>query len=133
MKFVEYCLNFLTIAAFGYIQYAKAEAEIHVCECEDPKFLGTYTANEAKFDGAQVFSNANEMSFFRHSGFWYLGNLEPWPPETHYRCVEPEGCNYQGDLPPMTGEGEWKGSKQFNKVVVPVMSFSPCSATNEEL
>lgn len=85
-------------------------------------------------DGVQVFSNSHDMSFFRNKGFWYIGNLAPWPPETHYRCVEQEGCNYNMPLPPISNEGEWKGSKRYNKSKAPVISLEPCSsAQNVEL
>eukprot|EP01036_Dinobryon_divergens_P030169 gene30169-39366_t len=79
-------------------------------------------------DGVQVYSNANEMSFFRNKGFWYLGNLEPWPPETHFRCVEPEGCNYNLPVPPTTAEGAWKPNKRFQGENLPVIQSEPCDA-----
>ena len=83
-------------------------------------------------DGAPVFSNNNDFSFFRNKGFWYLGNLGPWPPETHYRCVEAEGCNAGQDTPPTTAQGMWSASKRFGKMPVPVVSLSPCDSKGSE-
>ena len=37
---------------------------------------------------------------YRHSGYWYMGDLGPWPPETHYRCIK--GCEHGLDVPPLT-------------------------------
>ena len=104
-------------------------AEIHVCQAADPAFLGEYLPGSQKFDGTSVYSNANDMSFFRHNGFWYAGNLGPSPPETHYRCVEAEGCNFQMEVPPTSAEGAWKGSKRFNlENSQLIVSSSPCPA-----
>ncbi|RYH27216.1 hypothetical protein EON65_13825 [archaeon] len=90
--------------------------------------------NSNNMDDAPVFSNEKEMSFFRNKGFWYLGSLANWPPETHYRCVEPEGCNFGLDVPPTSEEGDWKGSKRFNDGVPPVIRSSPChTASFDEL
>lgn len=110
-----------------------AREEIHVCQASDPQFLGTYLPGRQQMDGTTVFSNANDMSFFRNRGFWYLGNLGPWPPETHYRCVEAEGCNFQMDFPPNTDEGVWRGSKRFNNEnSVLVVSSTPCPTENKD-
>ena len=54
---------------------APAVEEIYVCESGEPAFLGTYTQSKARNDGAPVYNNANDMSFFRSKGFWYLGDL----------------------------------------------------------
>jgi hypothetical protein len=106
----------------------------YVCEASNPSFLGVYIAGRERQDNAPVFSNENDMSFFRNKGFWYLGNLGPWPPETHYRCVEAEGCNYEMDMPPTSLEGAWKGSKKYNDGNAPRISKDPCNtASFEEL
>jgi hypothetical protein len=51
-------------------------SEIYVCEAAEHAFLGTYVASNTHNDGAPVYNNANDMSFFRNKGFWYIGNLE---------------------------------------------------------
>jgi hypothetical protein len=56
--------------------------------------IGKYTAGKETLDGAPTYSNSNDLSIFRNKGFWYIGNLAPWPPVTAYRCVEQQGCNY---------------------------------------
>ena len=135
MKHTElFCAAVLGLAYLAaQVSGAVAETLIHVCEAEDSKFLGTYMASEAAMDGELVFSNEHDMSFFRNKGFWYLGNMETWPPETHYRCVQPEGCNFDGPIPPMTGEGMWEGSKKFNKLVAPDILLAPCPRGSEEV
>lgn len=108
---------------------------IFVCESADPNFLGVYTAGrDQKMDDVAVYSNEKDMSFFRNKGFWYLGSLADWPPATHYRCVEAEGCNFGMEVPPTSEEGVWKGSKKFNDGNAPRISRDPCNtASFEEL
>lgn len=101
---------------------------LYVCEASDSTFLGSYTAGSEKMDGVFVYTNEQDRSFFRSRGFWYLGNLGPWPPETHYRCVEAEGCNYNGEVPPTSEEGAWKGSKRFNDGGAPRITNQPCAS-----
>eukprot|EP01031_Cornospumella_fuschlensis_P029272 gene29272-35339_t len=114
---------------------AEETPSIYICEASNPDLLGVYVAGKSNnMDDAPVFSNEKEMSFFRNRGFWYLGSLATWPPETHYRCVEPEGCNFGIDVPPTNEEGDWKGSKRFNDGVPPVIRSSPChTASFDEL
>ena len=64
-------------------------SSLSVCQAGEEALLGEYVKDvENTMDGVAVYSNANDMAFFRNKGFWYLGNLGPWPPETHYRCVK---------------------------------------------
>ena len=84
-------------------------------------------------DGAPTFTNSNEVSFFRNNGFWYLGDLTVWPPLTHYRCVQPEGCNVGSSTPPTSIEGLWTVNKAIGKEPIPDISLSPCSSSGEEL
>jgi hypothetical protein len=50
--------------------------EAHICEGAEVEYLGTYTKTNAQQDGAPVYNNANDKSFFRSRGFWYLGDLQ---------------------------------------------------------
>ena len=127
----------LLAGAWGDAAVAGAGAEeaktaFYVCEAGDPAFLGVYEQGSETMDGVSVFSNANDLSFFRNKGFWYLGNLGPWPPETHYRCVEAEGCNPGGTTPPTTAEGAWTASKRFGKDPVPVITGAPCATQGSD-
>jgi hypothetical protein len=133
MRAVEYFLNLCAVLVVGFLRVSKASTEFHICAADDPLFLGTYTAGKQVMDGVPIFSNANDMSFFRNKGFWYVGNLAPWPPETHYRCVEAEGCNYGANFPPTSAEGAWKPAKKYDKGNLPVISTEPCVQANEEL
>ena len=63
----------------------------------------------------------------------YLGNVAPWPPETHYRCVEIEGCGEGWLFPPSAADGEWSVSKRYGREPAPVVSLTPCVATSDEL
>jgi len=75
VKFIENLLNALSILLVSYLKLY--QADIYVCECADPQFLGAYSIQSEsgrKMDGVHVFTNANDMSFFRNKGFWYLGD-----------------------------------------------------------
>eukprot|EP00600_Ochromonadales_sp_CCMP1393_P008086 CAMPEP_0174954172 /NCGR_PEP_ID=MMETSP0004_2-20121128/276_1 /TAXON_ID=420556 /ORGANISM="Ochromonas sp., Strain CCMP1393" /LENGTH=133 /DNA_ID=CAMNT_0016201955 /DNA_START=53 /DNA_END=454 /DNA_ORIENTATION=+ len=133
MKLMEYLMNLLAITILAILRVGQASTEIHICEIDDPLFLGTYTATRENMDGVPIYSNANDMSIFRNKGFWYVGNLAPWPPETHYRCVEHDDCGYNENTPPGTVSGNWKASKKYDKGNQPVISLTPCAGTNEEL
>jgi len=117
----------LLLHAFSARGDEAGKTTLYVCEAGDPTFMGAFLQGSETMDGMPVFSNANDRSFFRNKGFWYLGDLGPWPPETHYRCVEAEGCNPGGELPPTTAEGAWTASKRFGKEPVPVITSTPCS------
>lgn len=125
--------NLFAVIMITIVKYHQANEILYVCEAHDPKFLGTYVAGKTTMDGVSVFSNENDMSFYRSRGFWYLGDLAPWPPATHYRCVEAEGCNYNMPVPPTSEEGAWKGSKKHNDGGSPKVSATPCDASSEEL
>lgn len=48
---------------------------IYVCDATNPKLLGEYVATETRNDGVPVYTNANDLSFFRNRKFWYMGNM----------------------------------------------------------
>lgn len=134
MRVIQYFLSLFVVLVVGFVELSEASSEVHVCEADQPSFLGKYTAGKQVMDGVPIFSNANDMSFFRNKGFWYIGNLAPWPPETHYRCVEVEGCGYGDSVPPASAAGAgWKPAKKYDTGNLPVISIEPCSASNEEL
>lgn len=119
------------VLAISAVSVMAMVQEFSICEAADSSILGTYKSEgEALMDGAKVYSNGNDMAFFRNKGFWYFGNLAPWPPETHYRCVEAETCNMNEDFPPTSAAGGWKASKKFGKEPVPVIVSGVCP-TNE--
>jgi len=100
---------------------------LYVCDSPGASLLGMYKASaETALDGVHTFTNEHGKSFFRNKGFWYLGDLEPWPPITYYRCVEPEGCNYGLDNPPTSEEGEWSGNKKQNTDGPTLIQSEPC-------
>ncbi len=106
------------VASFG-------EAALYVCESGDPKFLGTY-AEDAVADGAPRFTNEHGKSLYRHSGYWYLGDLVPWPPITSYRCIE--GCSHNALEPPLIG---YHAKKDIGKTPTPIFQHNPCGAHAE--
>ena len=107
--------------------------EIYVCESQDEKYLGKYVEGQ-RIDGVPSYTNANELSFFRNKGFWYMGNLGPWPPETHFRCVDMEKCAYEGDFPSLGEDAAWTVNKKVSgDIDTPKFSESPCSRSDEEL
>lgn len=124
--------NLFAVIMISIVKIYHANEIFYVCEAADPKFLGTYVIGRQTMDDVPVFSNENDMSFYRNRGFWYLGDLAPWPPETHYRCVEASGCNYNLATPPTSEEGDWKGSKKHNDGGSPRISATPCATVNSE-
>jgi hypothetical protein len=130
-KMASLLFNLFAVIMISIVKIHHAnEGSVYVCESSDPKFLGTYVSGRQTLDGVAVFSNENDLSFYRNRGFWYLGDLSQWPPETHYRCVETEGCNHNMPLPPTSEEGAWKGSKKFNDGNAPKIFSQPCAAAN---
>eukprot|EP00613_Pedinella_sp_CCMP2098_P006359 CAMPEP_0171610154 /NCGR_PEP_ID=MMETSP0990-20121206/9884_1 /TAXON_ID=483369 /ORGANISM="non described non described, Strain CCMP2098" /LENGTH=122 /DNA_ID=CAMNT_0012173517 /DNA_START=31 /DNA_END=399 /DNA_ORIENTATION=+ len=101
-------------------------SNFYVCECGNPKFVGHYVAESAS-DGSPKYANEEGMSIFRHQGYWYMGDMEPWPPETHYRCIE--GCGYNEPTPPLTG---FQLKKNVGVASPPILQLEPC-AENDEL
>jgi len=115
---------------------AVSTTALSVCEAGEDVLLGEFVKDdETKMDGAPVYSQVSDgtvFSFFRNKGFWYLGNLEPWPPETYYRCVDPEGCSMGEDTPPVTTDTVgWTASKMFGSEPVPIIVEGACK--NDEL
>lgn len=43
-----------------------------ICQAGESLFLGEYLPGKEKVDGVPVYSNLNEMSFFRNRGYWYV-------------------------------------------------------------
>ena len=78
-------------------------------------------------DNSPKFVNEEGMSIYRHQGYWYIGDLEPWPPETHYRCIE--GCGHNQEMPPASG---YMPKKLVGIYPAPVLQDEPC-AVNDEL
>ena len=59
---------------------------MYVCQSNDPTFLGTFKIDTTvKMDKVHTYTNGNGRSFYRSNGFWYLGMLENWPPDTYFR------------------------------------------------
>jgi hypothetical protein len=134
MGLLEFFLNLASIIILMYAKNGKATQNFHICESDDPLFIGTYLPSSEKLDGFSIYTNSNDMSIFRNKGFWYVGNLAPWPPETHYRCVEVESCNFDIDTPPLSVNNNWKGTKRFNKEFKSIrLSDQPCNFPNDEL
>jgi len=107
--------------------------DIYICESADVKYLGKY-AEGAMVDGVASYTNENELSFFRNKGFWYIGNLGLWPPETHFRCVDAEDCGFEQDFPAIDEKSAWSGNKKFSgETPVPKFSTDPCSDNASEL
>lgn len=115
------------IAALCIIALVSARTpDFSICESADETLIGGYTIEpDTRMDNAPIYSNGNDVALFRNKGFWYIGNLAPWPPETYYRCVEAEQCNMGLDTPP-TGKGVWTASKKFGKEPVPVVVAGAC-------
>lgn len=106
--------------------------EFYVCSAGDANAIGVYKAG-SEMDGVPTYTNNNDLTFFRNRGFWYLGSLTTWPPETHYRCVDSVGCTNGESIPPDSLVGRWTVNKKFGKEPLPQISFSPCDSAKDDL
>lgn len=86
-------LFFLTLS-MARACLAAAEPAYYVCKAGDASYIGRYELVEP-----QLYANENGKALFRHSGFWYFGDTEAWPPVTDYRCVT--DCPLNEDTPPL--------------------------------
>jgi len=142
-KMWKFCILLILVFTLFTHQTAVASTTdeiFHICEAGDPRFLGQYVGSKEQIDNVALYYNDKDMALYRNNGFWYLGNLIPWPPETHYRCVSESGCNYRQDKPPSTRDGKWTAAAKFGIEPPPVITLEPCSSgkaastlANEEL
>ena len=125
-------MSILAVVALCVLGLVLAEEarSIYVCEAGDALYLGKYEYGR-NLDGVAAYSNANDMSFFRNKGFWYLGDLGPWPPETHFRCVDGVGCSVDEEFPALGEDSAWTANKKFAKGEVPKFSTVPCPGAEE--
>jgi hypothetical protein len=113
------------LVVVGIVLVVAKSPDFSICESPDASIVGGYSADgDTKMDGAPVYSKG-DIAIFRNKGFWYIGNLGPWPPETYYRCVDAEACNMGEDTPPL-GKSTWAASKKFGKEPVPEIVKGAC-------
>ena len=76
-------------------------------------------------DSVPTFTNENDRSFFRNKGFWYLGSLANWPPDTYFRCVDGEGCTMNEESPSVSG---YSINKKYESkgLTIPAISLTKC-------
>jgi hypothetical protein len=112
----------------GLLAASRCVESFYVCSVGDPRFIGKYAEDSSQTsDGAQRYVNDGGMSIYRHQGYWYFGDTAPWPPVTHFRCIE--GCGYNLPTPPMSG---YLAKKNIGVMPAPTLQTEPC-AVNEEL
>ncbi len=76
MKQVLVILIALIVGAFSNeVATTELPKEVYVCNSAQPEFLGIYRRTANHNDDAPIYTNDNEMSFFRNKEFWYLGNI----------------------------------------------------------
>lgn len=103
---------------------------VYICDAGDESFLGLYSiSHDDIIDNIPSYVNHKKRSIFRSNGFWYIGNLESWPVQTHYRCVGSEGCSFKSNTPPIPGT--WTLNKYVGKAPAPVLQTTPCTVTDE--
>ena len=61
---------FYNLAAVKSNEAEVATISFFICAAGDSPFNGEYLLSKAKVDGAPIYSNHNDMSFFRNRGFW---------------------------------------------------------------
>ena len=113
----------------GNVEAATEIESIYICDAGDESYLGLYSiSHDDIIDNIPSYINQQKRSIFRSNGFWYIGNLESWPVQTHYRCVGSEGCEFKSDTPPIPGT--WTLNKYIGKAPSPVLQTTPCSVGN---
>ena len=76
MQLISSMFAMVLVVLFASIQAETEFKKFWICEAGDPKLLGEYLTDEDNTrDGAQVFSNQNDLSIFRNNGIWYIGEL----------------------------------------------------------
>ena len=113
------------LVAMG-LSLSLCSASLHVCSAGEAAFVGEYVEDSASSDGTSKFINENGMSVYRHQGYWYIGDMAPWPPVTYYRCIE--GCGYNSETPPLTG---YQPKKGVGVSPSPVLKLEPCTVNDE--
>jgi hypothetical protein len=133
MKLIKVALGVLAITTSA-INSEEIRSSISICEAGDKTFLGEFLIGKDESDSVPVYSNANDMSFFRHNGFWYLGDLNSYPPKTHYRCLPSEHLAVESNMmfPPTSTEGSWTATKLHGKEPVPVITSEACSLSKTD-
>eukprot|EP00640_Fibrocapsa_japonica_P004601 CAMPEP_0113941934 /NCGR_PEP_ID=MMETSP1339-20121228/7756_1 /TAXON_ID=94617 /ORGANISM="Fibrocapsa japonica" /LENGTH=129 /DNA_ID=CAMNT_0000946219 /DNA_START=58 /DNA_END=447 /DNA_ORIENTATION=- /assembly_acc=CAM_ASM_000762 len=117
------------VLLLGLIARRRAEESpkhLYVCQAGDPKAVGVYEMNDTEEDGAVTYLGEGGLSLWRHMGFWYVGDKEPFPPDTHYRCVK--GCGRNLQAPPLSG---YSKAQQHGKDPAPVFQLEPCEVLDE--
>mmetsp|Transcript_10763 Transcript_10763/g.13054 ORF Transcript_10763/g.13054 Transcript_10763/m.13054 type:complete len:119 (+) Transcript_10763:50-406(+) len=109
-----------------FAQILAVSSSFYICDSGNPKFIGHFV-EDAVADGSPKYVNEEGMSIFRHQGYWYLGDMAPWPPVTHYRCIE--GCGYNSPTPPLNG---YQPKKNIGESPAPILQEEPC-VVNDEL
>ena len=99
----------------------KAGGPYYVCEAGIKGHVGTYKAKGHQ-DGVPKYTNENGLSIFRHNGYWYMGDLRPWPPVTNYRCVA--DCTKDEDVPPTV---DFETNPKKGSDPAPSLRDEPCS------
>lgn len=96
-------LFFITLFCFIAFSYAS----IFVCDSPNSKVNGEFKRDKSRTtEEMTVFTNENDISIFNNNKLWYIGDLNPWPPITYYRCQDPLACY---DKPfPSTEASSWK-------------------------
>eukprot|EP00937_MAST-01D_sp_MAST-1D-sp2_P000385 g385.t1 len=87
---------------------------------------GKYVAKGHQ-DGVPKYTNEHGLSIFRHNGYWYFGDLKPWPPVTHYRCVA--DCPKDEDAPHPSYDFETNPQK--GKDPAPAIQAEACGSEEE--
>jgi len=101
-------------------------AAFHVCSAGDVRFIGKYVEDTQTSDGVQRYVNNGGMTLYRHQGYWYFGDMTPWPPVTHFRCIE--GCGYNLPTPPLFG---YLAKKNVGVLPAPALQTEPCAVVDE--
>lgn len=108
-------------AALAAIASCAEPASFHVCNAGFSSHIGEYKQAQAQ-DGVFRYTNENGISVYRHNGYWYMGDMRPWPPVTTYRCVFE--CPKDEDFPPLV---TFETNAKKGKDPAPILQAEPCA------
>jgi len=79
--------------------------------------------------GSYIYTNEEGKSIWQRHGFWYIGDMSSWPPQTYFRCLDMP-CTYNRDFPSLEG---YKVTKEYEETysTPPILQKESCEMMTE--
>merc|ERR1712227_960020 len=65
--------------------------------------------------GSYIYTNEEGRSIWQNRGFWYIGDMTTWPPETYFRCMNMP-CTFEIEYPSLEG---YAAAKEYKDLTPP--------------